>query len=383
MLTIRKYLLFVFLLENIMVQTSLMGAIANPLFYVFLAFGLVCVFDGRIWGGEAVKRFRWMYALMALLVVYEFSIGAQYINQNTLLYLISRIVTFVIIISGLYYNQAFYKGKAIKWFILAMSFFLLYGMATGGINNSEGRMLVGYTNSNTAGSMGAIIVGMIVFYTKGRKWNILDYLCIFAGMFGVLASGSRAGFLMLGMLVFLRYGVNMKTVGLCASLLVLGLYVLPHFGIETVGIQRMLDTYNGVEGTNREVEREAAEWMIAQKPLEGWGFQVVNQGYAAYLTKLASHNGYLEIIKQMGYPCAITYFVIILSVIVKAGMKILKKQMNMNMFFAISLMCMVKANYESLFIGVHEFETNIFFFAMAMVSAGLYKFKFRCRLKVV
>ncbi len=365
MLAIKKYLLFVFLIENIMVQTSLMGSFANPLFYVFLALGLLCLFDFNVWSGKAIKKFGWMYALMVLYIFYEFVIGPEYINQKTLLYLLSRIVTFFIIISGIYYNESFYKGKAITWLILTMSFFLLFGLASGGFADSTGRMTAGYTNANTAGSMGAIIVGMVIFYTKNKHWNIINYLCLFAGMFGVLASGSRAGFLMLGMLVFLRYGFNFKTVGLCGLLIVLGLFILPQFGVETVGIQRMIDTYNGVEGTNRDIEREAAEWMISQKPLTGWGYQAVNQGKAALISILASHNGYLEIIKQMGYPCAVIYFFILASVILLSLKAVWTKHIQMNIFLAIVLIDLIKANYEALFVGVHEFGTNLFFFCLA------------------
>lgn len=375
MLTIKKYLLFVFLIENIMVQTSLMGSFANPLFYVFLALGLLCLFDFNVWSGKAIKKFGWMYALMVLYILYEFVVGPEYINQKTLLYLLSRIVTFVIIISGIYYNESFYRRIAIKWLILTMSFFLLFGLASGGFADSTGRMTAGYTNANTAGSMGAIIVGMVIFYTKNKHWNIINYLCLFAGMFGVLASGSRAGFLMLGMLVFLRYGFNFKTVGLCGLLIVLGLFILPQFGVETVGIQRMIDTYNGVEGTNRDIEREAAEWMISQKPLTGWGYQAVNQGKAALISILASHNGYLEIIKQMGYPCAVIYFFILASVILLSLKAVWTKHIQMNMFLAIVLIDLIKANYEALFVGVHEFGTNLFFFCLAMVSVQLYNMK--------
>lgn len=375
MLTLKKYLLFIFLLENIMVQTSLMGALANPMFYVFLVFGLICAFDGNIWSGKAIKKFGWAYALMGLYVVYEFIVGAEYINPKTLLYLLAKIVTFVIIITGVYYNEAFYRGKAIKWFVITMSFFLLYGLASGGFSDSSGRMLAGYTNSNTTGSMGAVIVGMVIFYMKDKKWNTIALLCLLAGMFGVLASGSRAGFLMLGLLVFLRYGFNIKTVGMCASLVILGLFILPHFGIETVGIQRMIDTYNGVEGTNREVERAAAEWMIAQKPLTGWGYQAVNEGKAAMMSNLQSHNGYLEIIKQMGFPCAIIYFAIIGFVAFKSVREVILKRIHMNMFLAVSLVYFIKANYEALFVGVHEFGTNLFFFNLAMVSAQIYEVK--------
>lgn len=375
MLTIKKYLLFVFLLENIMVQTSLMRAFANPLFYAFLALGLICVFDSNIWNGSAIKKFGWAYALMGLYVVYEFIIGSDYINQKTLLYLVAKIVTFIIIIIGVYYNEEFYRGKAIKWLVITMSFFLLYGLATGDASQSSGRMLAGYTNENTTGGMGALIVGMVVFSMRDKKWTVIPVLCLFAGMFGVLAGASRAGFLMLGMLVFLRYGFNIKTVGMCVAIVVLGLFVLPAVGVETVGIQRMIDTYNGIEGTNREVEREAAEWMIAQRPWTGWGYEAVNQGYALILSPMGSHNGYLEVIKQMGYPCAIAYFGIMVFTTLTALSKIRKFHVSIDLYMAIVLMMLVKANFEGLFVGVHEFETNIFYFALAMVSARAYSLK--------
>ncbi len=375
MLILKKYLLLVFLLENIMVQTSLMGALANWMFYVFLVLGLICAFDGNIWSGKAIKKFGWAYALMGLYVVYEFIVGAEYINQKTLLYLLAKIVTFVIIITGVYYNEAFYRGEAVKWLVITMSFFILYGLASGGFADSSGRMLAGYTNANTAGSMGAVTVGMVVFYMRDKKWTTIPLVCLLAGMFGVLAGGSRASFLMLGLLVFQRYGFNIKTVGMCMAIVVLGLYILPAVGVETVGIQRMIDTYNGIEGTNRDIERKAAEWMIAQRPWTGWGYQATNQGYALTISKLGSHNGYMEVIKQMGYPCAIIFFAIMGLVVFKGVREVILKHIHMNMSLAVSLMYFIKANYEALFVGVHEFETNIFYFALAMVSARTYALK--------
>ncbi len=375
MLTIKKYLLFVFLLENIMVQTSLLGAFTNPLFYLFLGLGVICAFDGNLWSGTAIKKFGWAYSLMALYIVYEFTVGAEYISQKTLIYMIAKIVTFVIIITGVYYNEEFYRGKAIKWLIITMSFFLLYGLATGESAQSTGRMMAGYTNENTAGGMGALIVGMVVFSIRDKKWTTLPVVCLLAGMFGVLAGGSRAGFLMLGLMVFLRYGFNVKTVGMGMAVVVLGLYILPAVGIETVGIQRMIDTYNGIEGTNRDIEREAAKWMIAQKPWTGWGYEATNQGYALILTVLPPHNGYLEILKQMGYPCAIVYFLVIATTILKGLREIRKHHVAIDLYMALALMLMVKAAYESLFIGVHEFETNIIYYALALVSARSYTLK--------
>ncbi len=362
-----------------MVQTSLMGALANPLFYIFLGLGLFCALDGKIWSSEALKKFGWAYALMGLYVVYEFIVGAAYLNQKTLLYMIAKIVTFVIIITGVYYNEAFYRGKAVKWLVITMSFFLLYGLISREYADSSGRMLAGYTNSNTTGGMGALIVGMVVFYMRDKKWTLIPMVCVFAGMFGVLAGGSRAGFLMLGLLIFLRYGFNIKTVGMCMAIIILGLYILPAVSVETVGLQRLLDTYNGIEGTNRDLEREAAEWMIAQRPWTGWGYEAANQGHARTLSSMGAHNAYLDMIKEIGYPCAIVYFLIIAKTLI-SGLYIKRKERKpLSLHMALLLILLVRANYESLLVGVHEFETNMFFVSLAIVSAGTYSFKNRCR----
>lgn len=328
------------------------------------------------WSRENLGKFRWMYLLMILYVGYEFTIGMQYIDSKTLLYTLSKVVTFGIIITSISCNAPFYRGKAVYWLVIAMGFFMCYSMLMGDVTNAgNGRMMAGFTNSNTAGSMGALTVGLVLFYMKGRRWNPLTVLIILVGFYGILAGGSRAGFLMLLLLVFFRYGINYKTVTVVGLLVITGLYILPAFDVHTVGIQRMVDTYKGIEGTNREFEREAAEWMIAQKPWTGWGYAVQNVGYAAKLSMLGSHNGYLEIIKQMGFPCAILYFIILLIPIVKALFNRQYRRHGIDLFLSLSIMLAVSANYESLFIGVHEYNTNLFFIALALVSARYYGIK--------
>lgn len=371
---IKKYLLFAFLLENIITQTSLLGWLSNYLFYPFMALGALYVVNGSIFQDDKLRKFGWMYALMLVYIIYEFVIGAEYISLQTLLYLVAKITTFSIMIVSIDANEAFYRGKAVWWLALATGFFLIVGMATGG-DVVSGRALAGYTNSNTAGSLGAMTVGMLLFYMRGRKWNAIPILIMLFGMYGVLAGASRAGFLVLFLLIFFRYGINAKTVGTIGLVVVLGLFLLPAIGIETVGIQRLIDTYEGTEGTNREVEREAAKWMIAQKPWTGWGFEAVNQGIAAELTTLSSHNGYLEIVKQMGYPASIAFFLIILTAIVNYWNSFRRYRLHMNLFFALVLTLLIKANYEAGFVGVHEYGTNLFFFALAMMSSQVYSLK--------
>ena len=137
----------------------------------------------------------------------------------------------------------------------------------------------------------------------------------------------------------------------------------------------MVNTYNGVEGSNRDFERLAAELMIKERPWDGWGFEAENQGLAATITMLGPHNGYLEIAKQMGIPFAILYFLTIAVTLIRCWLAKNKHHEYMNVYLALALMLLVKANYESLFVGVHEYGTNVFFTALCMSSAHLYYLK--------
>lgn len=374
MLFLKKYILLFFLIENIMAQTQLIGELSQYLFYPFMCVGLYAFFTTEFWNKQTIGKFHALYCLMLVYIIYEFSFGIEYLNSKTLLYLIGKLSTFGIIILSLANNERYYRTNAIFLLIVFSCSFLLYGLLTGG--HQGGRALAGYTNANTAGAIGALSVGMLIFYMRDKRWKWFPPgLILLIGFYGVLAGGSRAGFLMLFMLVFLRFGFNIRTFALGAILIALGLYLLPAIGVKTVGIERMVNTYKGIEKSNRNTERFATELMIAEKPWIGWGYEAENQGEAAKITKLGSHNGYLETIKQMGYPCAIIFFGIILLKILEYLSLWHKKRFSIDLFFALTVILMVNANYESLFVGVHEYVTNIFFFALAMVSADIYYLK--------
>lgn len=363
-----------------MAQTFLMGAVSQYLFYPFMCVGLYAFFTPEFWSKKTIDKFIPLYQIMLVYVAYEFTFGIEYINSKTLLYLVGKLSTFGIIILSLINNEHYYRTKAIFLLIVVSCGFLLYGLLTGG--HSSGRALAGYTNANTAGAMGAISIGMLIFYMRDKKWKWFPPgLILLIGFYGVLAGGSRAGFLMLFLLLFLRYGFRIKTVAIGALLILVGVFVFPAIGINTVGIERLVNTYKGIEKSNREVERQATEIMIAQKPLTGWGYEAKNQGEAAKITLLPSHNGYLETIKQMGFPYAILYFMIIFITMIKYFKIMHRLRFKIGLFFALAVILLADANYESLLIGVHEYSTNIFFFALAMVSLNIYYVKHKQQLK--
>lgn len=365
-----------------MTQTYLLGFMSEYLFYPFLVLGILAFVNPELWNAKNLSRFNSLYILMAIYIIYEFSIGSKYLDEKTLYYLAAKIATFGIIISGINYGEDFYKDKAVIILVSFMAFFLCYGIITGEnvVIGGTGRIRAGYTNENTTGTMGALTAGMLLFYMRNRKWNSFYAILLIIGCYGIFAGASRAGFLMLFLMVILRFGLNIKT-GLFILLVgAVGVFLLPSIGLDTVGVQRMVNTYNGVEGSNRDFERLAAELMIRERPWGGWGFEAENQGIAATITMLGPHNGYLEIAKQMGIPFAILYFLTIAVSLLRSWLAKNKSHKSMNVYLALALMLLVKANYESLFIGVHEYETNLFFFALAMSSYQTYMLKHNAKI---
>lgn len=377
MQTIKKYLLLIFLIENIAVQTFLLGGYAQPIFYFTLALGFIGIIDMSIFRIINFKKFKWLYLLGLLYLGYTFLIAPEYVNPKNLQYLIAKIMTFIIIITSLSSNYNFYTNRGLFWVMMIIGFFLLYGLLEGNNMYDDGRGMAGFTNPNTTGSMGAILIGILIFYLKNRKWNVFFYFLLFLGLYGVILGGSRSGFLLLGLFIILRYGISFKTLLMTGIILFTGFYLLDHLGIHAIGMQRVIDTYTGEIGTNRENEVEAARIMIATKPYTGWGFDFENVGAAESVSELGPHNGYLELTEQIGIPLTIIYFLIVLFPLLSNLLIYLKRKIPVSLFPSISISIMVAANYESLFIGVHEFETNLFFFALAMVSAQNYFFKLK------
>ena len=78
----------------------------------------------------------------------------------------------------------------------------------------------------------------------------------------------------------------------------------------------------------------------------------------------------------MGYPTAIVYFGIILITVVKCWNTKKLYGESIDLYFALTLMLLVKANYEASFIGVHEYDTNLFFVSIAIISAESYSLKY-------
>lgn len=371
---VNKYLLFAFIIENVVAQTSVLGRMTNLFFYFIMGLGVMLAFTGMIWMRGANNSLWWAYALSAIYLVSEFVVMPETISERSLLYVLARITTLIIIIVCVNCNFEFYYKRILYPLALLLCFIIFYGLVTGqGVNSGvEGeRFSLGYANENTTSWMGAMAAGLLLFSVKRWRWYNLLFLGI--AFYGVLAGGSRAGLLLLLIILLARYGINRKTVISILAGFLVAIYLFPAIGLNTVGIERVQNTIAGIESNNRGDERRAAEIMIGKKPWTGWGFEAKNEGQAKIISDMGSHSGYLETIKFMGYPLGGLWLCIVIGSVIGILVWHFKNKVALSFFEAYLIALPICALYEDVFTGVHEIETNFFF-----ISLGISSFKVSC-----
>lgn len=374
MKSIKKYLLLAFVVENVFAQTPYFSALSF-LFYVFLGIGMLFLLDGSLFRKNVVNSCKPLYVLGLVYVAYQFTLGQETISSSTLLYLVAKIATFSIIAVSVTSNWEFYAEKAPRIFSVLILLILLFNIATGNLgDDGSGRMMIGFTNTNTTSSMAAFAFAGFLFFRDKKKRN-LYILAMILCFYAVLAGGSRNGFLIFAILFFMWRGVSWNTIIIASASLIIINIVINQINVELVGLERIFGTISGEVASNRDTEREAAMVMIGDKPWTGWGFEAQNVGKAAAISELGSHSGYLETLKFMGYPFGLMWFAVLYICILSLLRFYKSGDMTVRYHLAIVISSLASAFFEGLFVGVHELATNMMFISLAVLTTYKYRQK--------
>lgn len=359
---IKKYILVVFLLANLTAEHWVLHPVSNVLFYSSLAIGLIIALPSSL-TRKNFRIFKPLYLIGLLYIVYQFTIGWDTINQKNLIYVLAKVTTFMIMAASISTNFEFYFRKMLKPLAIVITILVVYGLVFNRVTTG-GRATLQFYNPNAACLIASTGFAAWLFSTK--KIRLQNGAAMLICLLGVLSGGSRLSLGMCFVFVLMRYGFSRKLIwGMSAFMIIL--ILLPEIGVNLPGFGRVLGTFTGEVDFDRENEREAAEWMIAQKPWTGWGFDVVNEGEAAELSEYGAHNGYLEMIKFIGYPLAIIWMCLLLFPTYKT-LGLYKKADNFIKFhIAVMISVIVGAMYEGFFTGVNQIVTNLFFTSFAVM----------------
>ena len=367
---LKKYILLLFLFENLLVQSSIFGISSVP-FYLILGTGLFLMFFGNFFTKETIKKCWPLYVLSIVYVLYQFTLGIETVSSRSLTYLLAKITTFVIICVSVTSDWQFYARKAPLYLAVGVFVILLYGMNSTGVVSTDDRLTLGFTNTNTTSSLSALCLGTIIFFWN-KKRPILYGIMAICALYAMLAGGGRNAILMFAVMMFVWAGFSLRRIIVGLMMILTVLIIVNVFSVELAGISRIEETISGDMGSNRELEVIATEMMIDEKPITGWGFEAQNVGRAAFISEMSSHNGYLETIKFMGYPFAIMVFFVIFYSTMSQLRNFRNSDPAIKFQLAVVLSHLVGAMFEGLFVGVHEFSTNIIFYSLAVLTTYRY-----------
>lgn len=369
---LRKYLLLLFILENIFALYVKLSFLSSILFYAILALGLSFFFAGSILSKESYHNFRVLYLLSAVFICYEFTLGLNTLSVSNLLYLLAKLVSFIIIIEGLTSNFKFYFKDIIKPIGYIIAILVIGGYDSSAIDAAEAeRLRLGFGNENAASIVSATGFACILFSNRYRYYDIVAILIC---LYGIVGGGGRNALLICFVMTIFRFGISAKTVLLSVAVYGVIDMLFPYLGLNSVGLERAKETMSGKTGSNREMEQKAAWMMIAQRPFSGWGYMAENVGKAAKVSMLGSHNGYIDYIKFMGYPFSFLLFSVLGKFIFSFLSLYRSKVLYVRYHLAFVVAIIFATFFEAFMVGIHELPTTMFFISLATLS--IYKNKY-------
>ena len=364
---LKKYVLLIFLVENLLALSPLVGGL-QWLFYIMLAIGVFLMVAGGFFRPENYRKCRPLYLLGLVYILYQFTLGVDTISVPTITYLIAKVATFVIITISIVDDWDLYARKVPFYLSVFIFLILLIGINDVDTLNTTDRQTLGFGNANATSSLAGLCVATIIFFWN-RRHAFLNLIMASYALYAMLAAGGRNAMMVLAIMLFVWTGMSKKKIRTAVSIFCIiwiGISVLP---ISLAGIERLEATISGDAGTNRDIERLATQIMIDERPYTGWGFGAENVGEAAQLSELGSHNGYLDTIKFMGYPFGVLWILILVCSILPLIKYIKSSDRVIRYHLAIVLSTLASAFFEAWFVGVHQVYTNIFFCSLAILTS--------------
>ena len=364
------YWAFMYFLGNIFAQFLLFAPIAATYFNVMVAIGVILLVANmdKLHFSGMLKAHNFIYIYTLLMIVYQFTFGWSNINDRTWPYLAAKVVSdfmFVISVSSFpsFYEKKFYLYMAIMTAVL-----IVIGRFTGEINTVTGRQTFGFGNENSLSAIAAVSAAcMFIQVPKLKKWHwgVLG-ICLY----GLFMGGSRTATAALLIGLIFKYGLKPKTVSVIIAVSI-SLMIVDYFNIKLPGISRVMESVENADfDSGRDAERKASLLMIRENPLTGNGLYAQQSEEAMKISELGSHNGYIDIIKFMGFGFG-SVILISLFLYLKKIYSYFNKSPNLNLrshLYAVFMVCAM-AMYEAYIWGVNQMITTCMFISMSLLGS--------------
>jgi len=281
-------------------------------------------------------------------------------------YIMARGVLFSVISCSIYFHYDYYKSKFLDNFVYLIFAIVLLSVVLNPYIFS-GRYSGIIWNPNMFSSL-AVIAFAILFLENKVKSNF-DYVMLFSFLLMALVSGSRGSIVAIILVYLLKYGFSFRNIlyGVIAFAFTLA--------ISSINLDTSLNRFVEQSMFNdRLLQYEYAILSIKHKLFIGYGldkYAYINKSLVPIFLKgkiIGAHNGYLAILTQYG----IIFGGLILYIIFRQSYKLISFFWNSldyeRVYVFIIIYTLIASLYETLLTGINEFQTMLFWFALAFLS---------------
>lgn len=324
-------------------------------------------------------QFRLFTALTLCFIVYYIFLDP--LKDESLVYLASKVLLFVMFALFMSLNSDEYKQKCLKGLATLILLGCIYGAFSQTIDTETFRVSFGFMNANSAGTLAAISFGIILqnkFFKRIISIPAMIYLT-----YVILMTGSRAALIVYVIAWFfsdLRKVPVYKYLLLLVPLLLLLPYFLPYFGDmnSSNAITRMVSSFSGKESmfSNRENVFASGLRTFEDELMRGHGlarYGWTDPRLSGGNIKSNPHNGYLGLGIMMGVVFAGIFILTLFWNCVVYTIDFFKnKKEGQRSYLFIVISILITAFVESYLIGINELMTSLFWCCLANIQFDYY-----------
>lgn len=366
-----KYGIGIYLLVTLMFKLAFIipSAIINVLYYSLMVYSLIAFlfFNKIVLSKRAYKCFHIFYSINLLNLIYFLFFN---ITSESSLYLVAKFATSNLIILGVIYNYDHYRNWFIKYFKYIMFIIVILGKLFSSVETSVEleRLSIGF-NPNDVGVFGMLgVVSVIAMDKLWHKKKINIFLFLFFVLITLL-SGSKAALLCLILGVFFTYGFSYRIV------VVTFFFLVAAYFSSNLGYITSLDRLNSKE---RALETRDEVFDMGIKTIQeniwlGHGLDKYNWTNPRHWDNpelaLGPHNTYLAVAIMYGVLFGFVFLIIILKFVIKTFKTSFRSDDYFIRFcYFITLIFLVNGFFEALLLGINEFVTLLFWFAIGCIA---------------
>ncbi|MCF0193820.1 MAG: O-antigen ligase family protein [Bacteroidaceae bacterium] len=366
-----RYWLLLFLLCNICAQYRILEGFTYFLFYPLLAFAVMAILTNiqSLFTTQMLSRYRFLYIYIIICWLYQLAFGLMMTHEETWMYLAGKTAMLFMTVLAVEQAPDYYYDRFPRHYLVFCVVLLVLGLTVMDRVGVDGRHYFGFGNPNSGGHLAAICAsGLFITNPFENKWLSRGMMAVC--LLTVLMSGSRAslGVALVGL--FMKYGFNVRAV-IPAAIVYFVFFVMPSMGYRFTGVERFITSVEtGDYSSGRDQERQATLLMIREAPFVGNGICTPMSSSAKEISKMGSHNTYLDWLKWFGIPFGAWMIFELLACTYRQYLYYRKSDDDnerYHLFVVVSTV--VTCYFEGYIWGLNEMSNTIFFASLAILMA--------------